>query len=262
MELTDLDSGLKSIATAGSVLNMEELTCLQASLTKLRSQEKYETIYLWGKILAKKSDYYIAYGLGTSDFEFPTKTFFFSGEDYDFKLLPRLTEEVADKVLMLGLTGHLTGEPSAPLGEESELTELERLAQVVQEIDFDTAAVPKGAYALNEAQMVVPSSDFKGLGLAAAKDVANFVHFRPPTSVASLRALAKTDSEFYFNFLDPLLGDLPKGCWVAREDGTGLVSLRSLTWPGYTAFHVPSTTKFGGFYMGYAQKNTDLPFIL
>merc|ERR1719420_1137165 len=70
------------------------------------------------------------------------------------------------------------------------LTEADRLSQVVQEIDFDTAAVPKGAYALNEAHMVVPSSDFKGLGLTEAKNLSNYVHFLPPTSVACLKALA------------------------------------------------------------------------
>jgi len=134
---------------------------------------------------------------------------------------------------------------------------------MVQEIDFDTAVVPKGAHALNEAHVVVPSGDFKGLGLSEAMSLSKYVHFRSPSSIAALRALARTDAQFYANFLDPLEGDLPKGCWAVRQDPSAtLVTLRSLTWPGYIAYHVPGTTKFGGIYFGYAQKSRDLAFLL
>jgi len=277
----DLEAGLKAISTAGNQLNQQEILCLQSTLTMLRSKEKYDSIYLWGKIFGKKSDYYIAYGLTESSFEFPSKTFYYAGEDYEFKPLPRLTEEVADHVIALGMESQFTGVESTPIeagaptegegdppadGEASgppPLTELDRLSQVIQEIDFDTAVVPKGAYALNEAHMVVPSSDFKGLGVTEAAALSNYVHYRPPTSVACLRALARTDVQFYSNFLDPLLSDLPKGCWVCRQDPSmSLVTLRSLNWQGYVSYHTPLTSKFGGLYFGYAQKNKDLPFIL
>jgi len=291
MELYDLEYGLKSVSSAGFVLNCQELTSLQAALTILRSKEKYDNIYLWGKIFGQKADYYIAYGLRDSEFEFPSKNFYVAFEakavegtdppiaDFEFQELPRLTEEIADRVIALGVDIFFTGvptflieppppeaDPDAPPEEGDKpppLTELERLSQVVQEIDFDSAVVPKGAYALNEAHMVVPSSDFKGLGLTEATALSSFVHFRPPTSVACLRALARTDVQFYSNFLDPLKDDLPKGCWACRQDPSiSLVTLRSLNWPGYVSYHAPGTTKFGGIYFGYGQKNRDLPFIL
>jgi len=294
MELGDLEYGLKSIASAGYVLNCQETTALQAGLTILRSKEKYDNIYLWGKIFGQKADYYIAYGLRDSDFEFPSKNFYVAMEgkgvegteppiaDFEFQPLNRLTEEAADRIIELGADKIFTGvhttlleppvDPDAaadpsPEGEQPpappSLTELDRLSQVVQEIDFDTAAVPKGAFALNEAHMVVPSSDFKGLGLTEAKALASYVHFRAPTSVACLRALARTDVQFYSNFLDPLKEDLPKGCWAVRQDpSVSLVTLRSLNWPGYCSYHIPGSNKFGGLYFGYGQKNKDLPFIL
>merc|ERR1711957_161939 len=211
------------------------------------------------------------------DFEFPSKNFYYAGEDFEFQMIERLTEEIADQIIDLGIEAVFTGDPSTPLDPfaagdgasppESEtavvLREVHRLAQLVQEIDFDTAVVPRGAYALNEAQAVVASGDFAGLPLASAKSVENYVHFRPPTSVACLRALARTDLQFYSNFLDPLEGDLPKGCWTVRQDPiANLVTLRSLSWPGYVAFHAPGTKRFAGLYFGYAQKNRDLPFIL
>jgi len=293
MELSDLDYGMKSVAGAGYVLNCQEITALQAGLTILRSQEKYDSIYLWGKMFGEKADYYIAYGLRDSDFEFPAKNFYFAMEgkgvegsaigEFEFQPLNRLTEETADRILALGVDQVFSGVPTTllepaveanadeppPEGGEAPtlgiqpLTEADKLSQVVQEIDFDTAAVPKGAHALNEAHQVVPSSDFKGLGMTEAKSLASYVHFRAPTSVACLRALARTDVQFYSNFLDPLKGDLPQGCWGVRQDPSGsLVTLRSLNWPGYVAFHIPSTKKFGGLYFGYGQKNRDLPFIL
>jgi radial spoke head protein 9 len=296
MELFDLEYGLKSVASAGFTCNCQEITALESSLTILRSQEKYDNIYLWGKIFGQKADYYIAYGLRDSEFEFPSKNFYVAMEgkgvegvegkepplaEFEFQPLNRLTEETADRIIALGVDKMFTGvpttllEPSIDPAEAADtpaedappapppLTEADRLSQVVQEIDFDTAAVPKGAYALNEAHQVVLSTDFKGLGLTEARVLTNYVHFRPPTSVASLRALARTDVQFYKSFLDPLAEDLPKGCWASRQDpSVSLVTLRSLMWPGYCAYHIPGSTKFGGLYFGYGQKNQDLPFIL
>merc|ERR1712118_152939 len=153
-----------------------------------------------------------------------------------------------------------TGLPDASLSGEGGVTELDQLAQVVAEIDFDSAVVPKGAYALNEVHSVVPNVDFNGLGASEALKLDQYLHFRPPTSVAKLRALARNDVQFYGNFLDAASDDLPNGCWACRKDpSNSVVTLRSLSWPGYVAFHVAGTKKFGGLYFGYAQKNRDLP---
>lgn len=143
------------------------------------------------------------------------------------------------------------------------LTEADRLAQLVQGIDFDTAAVPRGAYALSEHHTIVPSSDFKGMTRPDATLLSSYVHFRAPVSIACRRALARVDAQAQRSILDGLSADQPTGCWVLRkEPGSDLVTLRSLNWPGYVAFHVPETRKFGGLYFGYAQKSTDLPFLL
>jgi len=285
MELFDLEPSLKSIASGGNVLNCQELTGVQAALNLLKVNEKCTEVYFWGKIFGLTSDYYIAYCLGVSDFEFPTKAFFFAGADFDFRRLSTPTKEMAAKVLELAADKPFTGVPTTvlpgqgPAGEEEpaeaeegeappadgppKLTEVDLLAQVVLEIDQDTSAVPRGAHTLSEAHAVVPSSDFKGLGGTEATALSKYVHFRPPTSVASLRALARTDAQFYASFLDPLEGDLPQGSWAIRQDpSAALVTLRSLSWPGYAAFHVPGTKKFGGAYFGYGQKCRDLPFLL
>lgn len=264
MELFDLEASVKLVASAGNTLNVHEILCIQAGLTTLKSNEKYDKIYFWGKILGESSDYYIAYGLRESDFEFPSKKFYFSTESFVFAELPLITEEIADKIIEEHQERLFTGLPDTSLStDDLHVSELDHLAQVVAEIDFDSAVVPKGAYALNEVHSVVPNVDFNGLSSEQAASLQNFLHFRPPTSVAKLRALARDDVGFYANFLDSVAEDLPNGCWAARKDSaSSLTTLRSLSWPGYVAFHILGTQKFGGLYVGYAQKNRDLPFLL
>lgn len=286
MEIFDLEQGMKSIAPSGHVMNCQEMTCIQAGLNIVKCQHGFKEIYFWGKVFGLKNDYYIAYGLRETDFEFPSKMFFFAGDKFEFKAMEQLTEELANRVIELCVERPFSGEPQQSIegtpavgeaeagdgeggGAEGEtdkprrLTEADRLAQVIQEIDFDTAVVPKGAHALNENHAVIPNRAFKGLGLTEAKDLRRYVHFRPPANVASLRALSRSDVQFYSDFLDPLECDLPRGCWALRRDhSVALITVRSLLWPGYTAFHIPETVKFGGLYFGYGLKERDLPFLL
>lgn len=286
MEIFDLEYGLRFLAGQGHTLNVEELTAINSGLSKKQSDEKLDKIYFWGKVFGSTSDYYVAYGIreDESQFEFPTKSFFYATDNFEFTELPTITEEDADKIAELLDAGkvamQLAGEPGAPLeppaeGGEGEgegadaaepvkvLTEQHRLAQLVAEIDYDTAVVPSGAYVLNEAHQVKAGTNFKGLSFSAAQDLNYYMHMRPAASLAKLRALASDETQFYANFLDPLTEDLPKGCWAVRTDpSSSFVSLRSLVWPGYAAYHVPGTPRFGGIYFGHALKNRDLPFLL
>lgn len=116
---------------------------------------------------------------------------------------------------------------------------------------------------LNDHNQVVPSFFFNGLTFEAAKDIASYQHFRPPADVKRLRAMAKDDVQFAAECLDPLVEDLPLGCWAVRADtALNCVNLRSLLWPGYTSYHIPGSKFFGGLYIGHGEKNKDLPFIM
>lgn len=283
MELFDLEYGLRYLSCQGYTLNTHELTGINSGLTKLQSSEKYDKIFFWGKIFGATSNYYVAYGLRESEFEFPAKKFFYSTDNLEFAELPMIMEEEADKITELldsgALSNTFTGEPGTPLepstgegeGEgEAEaaepvkkLTEQDRLAQVVIEIDYDTAVVPLGAYVLNEAHQVTPATNFKGLAFGDAQGLASYVHLRPPASLGKLRALASDDTQFYSNFLDPLTEDLPRGCWAIRTDpASTYVALRSLAWPGYVSYAIPGAPRFGSIYFGHALKNRDLPFLI
>jgi len=53
------------------------------------------------------------------------------------------------------------------------------------------------------------------------------------------------------------------GSWSLQfERGSGQVTVRSLLWLGYTFFHVPESRVHGGIYVGNAERNIDLPFML
>lgn len=284
MELLDLESHMKFVAHGGNVLNCQETAGLQAGLALLKVKEQHDQIYFWGKVFGQTADYFVAYGLRAGTFEFPGKAFYFSGPDFQFQAMAPPTGQAAERVAELCGDKPLTGVASKVIeppkeGEEEppadddgaadrppparKLMEADRLAQLVQQIDFETSAVPTGAYSVSDSHAIVPSKDFKGLGFTEASTVGNYVHFRPPVTVACLRALARNDAQFQNGFLDPLESDQPKGCWALRQDpSANFVTLRSLSWPGYVAFHAPGTTRFGGLYFGYAQKCFELPFLL
>merc|ERR1712072_1259169 len=96
--------------------------------------------------------------------------------------------------------------------------------------------------------------------MGEAKALASYVHFRPPTSVACLRALARTDGQFYTNFLDPVKEDLPKGCWGVRQDpSVSLVTLRSLMWPGYSPITFQDLINLVGFTSATGRRTETYP---
>jgi len=280
MEFTDLEPNLQSVASGGHVLNCQEISALKAGLALMKSQEQFQQVCFWGKVFGATADYYVAYGLKGGDFEFPTKHFFFAGKDFQFSALTAPTPEEAVRLVELCGEKPLTGvastalevaeeEPADPPDEPvpegpKKLTEVDRLAQLVLEIDFDTSCVPRGAFCLDADHAIVASKDFKGLGSSDAMALTSYVHFRAPVSIAALRSLARKDAQVHGpHILDGLDSDQPKGCWALRKDPTAsLVTLRSLSWPGYIAFHAPETNKFGGIYFGYAQKDLSLPFVL
>jgi radial spoke head protein 9 len=53
------------------------------------------------------------------------------------------------------------------------------------------------------------------------------------------------------------------GAWSLKlEQSARVVLLRSLVWPGFFSYHVPTEGQCGWFYIGTGQKNTDIGFML
>jgi len=284
MEFHELELSCKYLAGAGKQLNVHELTGLSAGLTALKQAESFVDIYVWGKIVGITEDYFVAFGLRSSesDFAAPQKKFYYAtskaGEDFVFSELPPAT--AAEIVEIGNVCGRLSGNPSLIIngagGEEAAgegeeggppapppVDESRRLAYIVANIDQDTAVVPVGSFTLDQDFNVNRGLGFRGLQWDGALDLSNYAHFRPAQDLAALRTAARDDTEFQGSFLDTLDIDAPAGCWVTRVDtAQSFVSFRSLLWPGYVAFHAPRTQLFGGMYIGTGEKCLELPFLL
>ena len=65
------------------------------------------------------------------------------------------------------------------------------------------------------------------------------------------------------DFLDGLCDDTPRDCWSIQQDSNPTeVTLRSLLWSGYVAYHRSNSKVFGRLYIGNGIQTSDLPFII
>ena len=68
MDSTDLHLCIDYVGTSGIILSPEQKASLQTSLTILQNNMKFSKVYLWGKILGVKDDYFIAQGVDKDEF--------------------------------------------------------------------------------------------------------------------------------------------------------------------------------------------------
>jgi radial spoke head protein 9 len=95
------------------------------------------------------------------------------------------------------------------------------------------------------------NDSFKGLDLKGLTDLNNYQHFRAPQTKEKQEFIARDDALFHFNFLDPVVGDLPKGSWSLQTDSSKTNStVRSLLWPGFVGYHRANSNIFGYAYFG------------
>lgn len=108
-----------------------------------------------------------------------------------------------------------------------------------------------------------PNANFYGLNAESAGVWRNWQHFRSPVTAEARKSIEEDVVIFNSNFLDSIDSDFPKGAWSVQLDSKRRnVSVRSLLWPGYFAFHRLESKVFGGAYVGEGVKNTDLPFMI
>ncbi|EDO27772.1 predicted protein, partial [Nematostella vectensis] len=244
---------------------------------------KFEKVRYWGKILGVKNDYFIIQGVGKD--ELKERKTLYSQDCIHWGLLPVVTDKMRHDCSFV--KGRFTGDPSYEYehtetvkidnqdGEKTEggeeentilIKEEDRLATTIEAIDYDVRIVPRGSYIRTATGAVIENRSFEGnwLSVADAGKLASYFHFRDPVLFNQKSLLQKAELDKAVDFLDPIDTDVPKGgSWsIQFERGSGLVSLRSLHWLGFTFFHVPETRKYGMVYIGTGNKNLDLPFML
>jgi len=273
MDSKVLHLSIDYVGGSGVILSPEQKASLQTSLVIQLNNQKFSRVQYWGKIIGIQADYFIAQGF-ISDHHAEKKCLY-SKDCIRWGLLNPPTAETLSKARLI--RGRFTGDPSFPAehvrrvessdGEITEevitLKEEDRLAAVVAEIDHDVMVVPRGAYVKAPTGDVNPSRHFEGLSPLEAIQLRNYQHFRKAERLFDKTILERADLDPTIDFMDSVENDVPRGSWsVQQERGNGLVSIRSLLWPGYFFYHVPETRQYGSVYVGTGEKNIDLPFML
>merc|ERR1711976_351263 len=276
MDSDKLQLCLDYVGSSGVILSPEQKAALQTSLCIVKNNYKFSKVYLWGKILGVKDDYFIAQGVSKD--ELGDKKTLYSKDCIHWHLLPPATEAMIKQSKLA--KGRFTGDPShdfehveiKKIGDGDDATEEEetvtikeedRLSSVIHEIDHDVRVVPRGAFVKSPTGQIYRNRSFEGLSVAEAAKLGSYFHFRGSEKLNEKSLLQKANLDPAIDFLDPCDEDIPKGSWSLQfERGSAQVMLRSLLWLGYSFFHIPSTQDYGSIYVGTGEKNMDLPFML
>lgn len=143
------------------------------------------------------------------------------------------------------------------------VTELDRLAYIVNAVERECQTVPVGAMKMTPLHEVRRNEGFKGLRGAAAWSLSSYAHFRVVLSKEKRDLVDRDEGIFNHQFLDVLSADPLKGAWSVVKDTTESVALlRNKLWPGYFAYHRLNSAIYGSLYIGNGLRNNDLPFML
>lgn len=67
MESDGLHLNISYVGSCGIILSGEQKAALETSLVILQNNHKFNRVFLWGKILGVKNDYFIAQGTGNDE---------------------------------------------------------------------------------------------------------------------------------------------------------------------------------------------------
>lgn len=285
MEITDISCHLKNFNYHGVTLNIEERSEIELALLKIQNESLHDEVLFWGKVNGTVKDYFIALGLNFSgETGFCSKSFYWcSSTNYNFASLPAVDKKQV--ATLASFNGLFTGEHDKILKESEStdrteifvdeddaipivikgknVTELDRLAYAVNEIERQCHLVPEGSVKLTPLHEIRRNEAFNGLNKDDASCLTKYVHFRKVEFKDKVDQMERDESVFKHDFLDVVDSDEVKGSWSLHFDTTGSVAnIRSLLWPGYYAYHKVGTACYGSFYCGDGRKNADLPFML
>lgn len=220
----------------GVTLNLEEKLKLEISLNDLYLNLKADEILFWGKIIGVEKDYYIAMALFYKEkLDFPKKTFYFcTSSNFSFSLLPEIQDYHIE--LVSKINSYFTGNPETILeylskdidhfnpndfdsiykraSVKKNLTEADRLAYVIRNIEYDCSIIPVRAYKMIPQGELRPNDNFNGLIEEELLKLDSYLHFRPPTTEEKQEVIKRGESIMDFNFLDDLSQEKNKGNFI------------------------------------------------
>lgn len=203
-------------------------------------------LFLWGKVRGTVRDYFVVYNIEKGETaQVPCKNFFWcSSLNFVFSSLPRIgcpksiARLLKERSLFSGEFDCVIVQSSDPprvidaeagiILPPKHLTELDRLAVTVREIDRACSCVPRGTLKFTPLQEVTSNEGFKGLSKDEAFNLANWQHFRRVETEDKKDLVLRNEAVYNPDFLDAVDGDKPNHCWSVIPDATGTVAtLRS-----------------------------------
>lgn len=269
----DLEA-IDRLSFSGNTLNAKERASLMVVMAKKKRDEPDLTeVLFWGKIQGTEDSYLICVGLQDRFAGVPAKKFYYlttTGKP-ELAELPGLNAKFvqeAEKQSRQPFTGEpgttLEDEEGDPDDEDAEVySEKHRLAYVVRQVDDCVSLVPRGAYIVTPSHRVLKNPAYEGLSHSMSSSLKSFFHFRQPVTLKSIGALERKGLVKATDFMDPIAGDLPFGCWAMKQNPSKTcVTLSSLRFPGYHFYSRINSSNFGGAYFGNGIENTDLIFMI
>lgn len=173
------------VTACGQGLNISQRLAVANALNKLRLNEKLTNVSFWGKIQARERDYFIAQSV-TADSKI-TKTRYFSHDNgVSFAKLPELDSFIIANAPLH--QGRFSGNPSLKLRDprknqdeedeeeeeeydedeegktrERKLTEIERLAYVIDQVETACCVVPRGSWYMSATGDIRQNVAFNGM---------------------------------------------------------------------------------------------------
>jgi hypothetical protein len=276
--------------TLGNSLSTASRLAVTNSIQTLRINENYGNaamVQFWGKILGSVKDYLIIEAISTKGSAIIKKFYFSTDGGVTFSKLPEVDEFIRSK--SSAIRGQFTGNPSKKFRENKQdaeasdeepddtasnsgeekakkkervLTELDRLADSVHNIDSNCCVVARGQFVLTATGEILKNDSFKGLSSTDAGKLTSYGLFRDAQDSRTFAKIRKAGTANTADFLDPL--SEAKGEWsIVTDDSGTCVKLRSLLYVGYEAA-VKANCKCGasGHYFGTGEKNSDLAFMI
>lgn len=261
------------VSFSGNTLNAKERATLMVVIAKKKRDESDLTeVLFWGKIQGTDDSYLVCVGLQDRFSAVPAKKFYYLASTGKPELaeLPELNAKFAAEAQKQSRQP-FTGDPATTAEEDDDgedenaevYSEKHRLAYVVRQIDCNVSIVPRGAYIVTPSHRVLKNPAYEGLSHSMSSCLKSFYHFRQPVTLSAMGALERKGLVKSTDFLDPISGDLPHGCWALKKNPSkSVVTLSSLRFPGYFFFSKVNSSAYGGVYFGNGVENTDLIFMI
>jgi len=261
---------LDALAPCGVVLPTEARAALDTSLTLKARELGVQAFLLWGKFTTSSGrDYYVARAYnGTKRVDGkvivnPGNKFYYSTDCAEWLDLEPVDGKLGELCGLIDGKRWLTGDPAheytvveqpptpdpdpVPEGEdpppppaapdpiEHTLTELQRMAAMINAINAETACAPDGMYVTDVAGNYVAKPGF-------------FVRY--PDQLSSY--VAPTGN----------LGKAAPGTWgLVWDSFKRVATLRSFAYPGFFAYYSANTNTIGNLYFGNGLRNEEVGFV-